>query len=192
MSGDAFDYDLLVIGSGPAGQRAAIQGAKLDKKVAIVERKTVLGGCSVNLGTIPSKTLREAAVELCGYRSREFSGASYAVKQNITMQDLLFRTNRVIQHEIDVTRHQLMRNDVELVPATASFAGPDTMRLDYVDGSTSRTVKSKKIVIAAGTETTLHPPIPFDGNMIFNSDDNLHLYSAPSTISLFMSVVNHL
>ncbi len=68
MSGDAFDYDLLVIGSGPAGQRAAIQGAKLDKKVAIVERRTVLGGCSVNLGTIPSKTLREAALELCGYR----------------------------------------------------------------------------------------------------------------------------
>ena len=72
MAGDSFDYDLLVIGSGPAGQRAAIQGAKLDKRVAIVERKTVLGGCSVNLGTIPSKTLREAALELCGYRSREF------------------------------------------------------------------------------------------------------------------------
>src|SRR3984893_2499601 len=97
MSGASFDYDLLVIGSGPAGQRAAIQGAKLDKKVAIVERKTVLGGCSVNLGTIPSKTLREAALELCGYRSREFYGASYTVKQHITMQDLLFRTNRVIQ-----------------------------------------------------------------------------------------------
>src|SRR5438128_58939 len=108
MSGDSFDYDLLVIGSGPAGQRAAIQGAKLDKKVAIVERRTVLGGCSVNLGTIPSKTLREAALELCGYRSREFYGASYTVKQQITMQDLLFRTDRVIQHEIDVTRHQLL------------------------------------------------------------------------------------
>ena len=74
MSENSYDYDLLVIGSGPAGQRAAIQGAKLDKKVAIVERKTVLGGCSVNLGTIPSKTFREAALELCGYRSREFYG----------------------------------------------------------------------------------------------------------------------
>src|SRR5207237_1867524 len=88
------DYDLLVIGSGPAGQRAAIQGAKLNKKVAIVERRTVLGGCSVNLGTIPSTPLREAALELCGYRSREFHGASYTVQQHITMQDLLFRTNR--------------------------------------------------------------------------------------------------
>src|SRR5580704_5143307 len=97
MSGNAFDYDLLVIGSGPAGQRAAIQGAKLNKKVAIVERRTVLGGCSVNLGTIPSKTLREAALELCGYRSREFYGASYTVKQHITMQDLLFRSDGMLR-----------------------------------------------------------------------------------------------
>jgi NAD(P) transhydrogenase len=91
MADDLFDYDLLVIGSGPAGQRAAIQGAKLDKKVAIVERKAVIGGCSVNLGTIPSKTLREAALDLCGYRAREFYGASYTVKEHITMQDLLGR-----------------------------------------------------------------------------------------------------
>jgi NAD(P) transhydrogenase len=184
MAADSFDYDLLVIGSGPAGQRAAIQGAKLDKKVVIVERKTVLGGCSVNLGTIPSKTLREAALELCGYRSREFYGASYTVKQNITMQDLLFRTNRVIQHEIDVTRHQLMRNYVELAPATASFAGPDTVRLDYVDGSTSRTVKAKKIVIATGTETTRDTHVPFDGNNIFTSDDIFHLDRLPRTLAV--------
>src|SRR3981081_4036529 len=128
-----YDYDLLVIGSGPAGQRTRIQGAKLDKRVAIVERTNVLGGICVNLGTIPSKTLREAVLELSGYRSREFYGASYTVKQNITIQDLLVRTNKVIQHEIDVTRHQLMRNDVELLPATACFSAPDTVRLDYVD-----------------------------------------------------------
>src|SRR5215467_8661246 len=138
----SYDYDLLVIGSGPAGQRAAIQGAKLDKRVAIVERKTVLGGCSVNLGTIPSKTLREAALDLCGYRVREFYGASYTVKQHITMQDLLFRTNRVIQHELDVTRYQLMRNDVELIAATASFVAPDTVRLEYVNGTGSRTLRA--------------------------------------------------
>src|SRR6201984_418493 len=153
MSAESFDYDLLVIGSGPAGQRAAIQGAKLDKKVAIVERKAVLGGCSVNLGTIPSKTLREAALELCGYRSREFYGASYTVKQHITMQDLLFRTDRVIQHEIDVTRHQLRRNDVELLAATACFVAPDTVRLAYVNGASSRTVKASQIAIAAVGDT---------------------------------------
>src|SRR5258708_25254736 len=185
MSGDAFDYDLLVIGSGPAGQRAAIQGAKLDKKVAIVERRTVLGGCSVNLGTIPSKTLREAALELCGYRSREFYGAYYRVKQHITMQDLLFRTNRVIQHEIDVTRHQLMRNNVELIAATASFVAPDTVHLDYVDGASSRRVRVKKIVIATGAETTRDPHIPFDSERIFTSDDALDLDRLPRTLAAF-------
>jgi NAD(P) transhydrogenase len=184
MSGDVFDYDLLVIGSGPAGQRAAIQGAKLDKKVAIVERLSVLGGCSVNLGTIPSKTLREAALELCGYRSREFYGASYTVKQRITMQDLLFRTDRVIQHEIDVTRHQLMRNDVEVIAATASFVAPNAVRLDSVDGAGFRTLKARKIVIAAGAETTRDPHIPFDGERIFTSDDILHLNRLPRTLAV--------
>jgi NAD(P) transhydrogenase len=184
MAEDAFDYDLLVIGSGPAGQRAAIQGAKLDKRVAIVERKAVLGGCSINLGTIPSKTLREAVLELSGYRSREFYGASYTVKQNITIQDLLSRTNRVIHNELDVTRHQLMRNDVELLAAEASFAGPDTVRLDHVDGSTSRVIRARKIVIAAGTETTRDPHIPFDGKQIFTSDDILHLDRLPRTLAV--------
>src|ERR1700746_394223 len=184
MSGDKFDYDLLVIGSGPAGQRAAIQGAKLNKKVAIVERRTVLGGCRDNRATIPSKTLREAALELCGYRSREFYGASYTVKQHITMQDLLFRTNRVIQHEIDVTRHQLMRNDVELLAATASFLAPNTLRLDFVDGTGSRTLRARKIVIAAGAETTRDPHIPFDGERIFTSDDILCLDRLPRTLAV--------
>jgi NAD(P) transhydrogenase len=184
MSADAFDYDLLVIGSGPAGQRAAIQGAKLDKRVAIVERRTVLGGCSVNLGTIPSKTLREAALDLCGYRGREFYGASYTVKQNITMQDLLFRTNRVIAHEIDVTRHQLMRNNVEVIPATASFVAPDAIRLEDVGAGGSRVVKAKKIIIAAGAETTRDPHIPFDGIRIFTSDDVLDLDRLPRTLAV--------
>src|SRR6185295_8276798 len=97
-----FDYDLLVIGSGPAGQRAAIQGAKLHKRVAIVERKSVVGGVCINTGTIPSKTLREAVMHLSGYRERGIYGASYAVKQNITMADLLFRSDHVVRHEIDV------------------------------------------------------------------------------------------
>ena len=179
-----YDYDLLVIGSGPAGQRAAIQGAKLDKKVAVIERTTVLGGISVNLGTIPSKTLREAVLELSGYRSREFYGASYTVKQNITMQDLLVRTNKVIQHEIDVTRHQLMRNGVEVISATAALDGPETVRLDFTDGSTARTVTARQIVIATGTETTPDPKIPLDGRHIFTSDDVFKLDRLPRTLAV--------
>jgi NAD(P) transhydrogenase len=181
MALETYDYDLLVIGSGPAGQRAAIQGAKLDKRVAVIERTAVLGGVSVNLGTIPSKTLREAVLELSGYRSREFYGASYTVKQNITMQDLLVRTNKVIHHEIDVTRHQLMRNGVELISATASFCGPETLRLDFMDGSTARTVTARNIVVAVGTETTRDPHIPLDGKHIFTSDDVLKLDRLPRT-----------
>ena len=181
---NGYDYDLLVIGSGPAGQRAAIQGAKLDKKVAIVEKKTVLGGVSVNLGTIPSKTLREAVLDLSGYREREFYGASYSVKQKITMQDLVLRTDKVIQHEIDVTRHQLLRNGIELIAASASFCGPEAVQLEYVDGSTVRTVKARRIIIATGTEVTRDPHIPFDGKLIFTSDDVLYLDKLPRTLAV--------
>jgi NAD(P) transhydrogenase len=184
MPADSFDYDLVVIGSGPAGQRAAIQGAKLDKKVAVIERKAVVGGCSVNLGTIPSKTLREVALELSGYRSREFYGISYTVKEHITIQDLLVRTDRVIQHEIDVMKHQLRRNDVELIAAEACLLGPETVRLDYVDGRTSRTVNARHIVIAVGTETTRDPHIPFDGQRIFTSDDIFRLDRLPRTLAV--------
>ena len=123
-----YDYDLFVIGSGPAGQRAAIQAAKLDKRVAIAEKKAVVGGVCINTGTIPSKTLREAVLHLSGYRERGFYGAAYSVKQNITLQDLLFRTDQVIRHEIDVTRHQLTRNRVEVLEASAAFLDPHTVR----------------------------------------------------------------
>jgi Pyruvate/2-oxoglutarate dehydrogenase complex, dihydrolipoamide dehydrogenase (E3) component, and related enzymes len=179
-----FDYDLIVIGSGPAGQRAAIQAAKLDKRVALVEKKTVLGGVSVNTGTIPSKTLREAVLDLSGYREREFYGLSYRVKNNITMQDLLVRTHQVISHEIDVTRYQLMRNQVELLSATASFCGPNSLLLDFVDGRGQRIVTARFIVIATGTEATRDPHIPFDGKKIIISDDILNLDHLPKTMTV--------
>ena len=83
-----YDYDMLVIGSGPAGQRAAIQSAKLGKRTAVIERKAVLGGVNINSGTIPSKTLREAVIYLSGYQLRSIYGESYTVKENITMEDL--------------------------------------------------------------------------------------------------------
>jgi NAD(P) transhydrogenase len=184
MAATSYDFDLVVIGSGPAGQRAAIQGAKLDKRVAVIEKTTVVGGVSVNLGTIPSKTLREAVLDLSGFRSREFYGASYRVKENITIQDLLVRTNQVIAHGIDIARHQLMRNHVELISASASFADPHTLRLDLIDGSTSRTISAGTIVIATGTETTRSNHVPFDGKRIFTSDDILHLDELPRSLAV--------
>jgi NAD(P) transhydrogenase len=179
-----YDYDMLVIGSGPAGQRAAIQSAKLDKRTALIERKAVLGGVCINSGTIPSKTLREAVIYLSGYRLRSIYGESYTVKQNITMEDLLFRTEFVIRHEIDVTRHQLQRNGVEMINAEAAFVDPHTLRLTMVDHPGERTVTAAHILIATGTEATRDPKIPFDGQNIFVSDDILTLKKLPRTLAV--------
>ncbi|MBE7467377.1 MAG: Si-specific NAD(P)(+) transhydrogenase [Planctomycetes bacterium] len=180
----AYDYDLLVIGSGPAGHKAAIQAAKLGKKVGVIERKTAVGGVCINTGTIPSKTLREAALRLSGYRDRDLYGASYTVKQHITMADLLFRVEQVIQNEIDVSRHQLMRNDVDILAAHASFVDAHTLRMDYVDSPGKQELRAENVVIAVGTTTTRDPNIPFDGEHIFLSDDVLHLKQLPRTLAV--------
>lgn len=179
-----YDYDLLVIGSGPAGQRAAIQAAKLNKRVAVVERKTILGGVCINTGTIPSKTLREAVMHLSGYRERSLYGASYTVKQNITMSDLMYRTDHVIQHELDIVRHQLQRNRVELVSAEASFVDSNTVRLKFVDERGWRDVTAEFVIIATGTSATKSDRIPFDGQRILISDDILHLDHLPRTLAV--------
>jgi NAD(P) transhydrogenase len=179
-----YDYDMLVIGSGPGGQRAAIQAAKLNKKVAVVEKKTILGGVCINTGTIPSKTLREAVMHFSGYNEHSLYGASYTVKENITMADLLYRTDRVIQHELDIVRHQLQRNRVELISAEASFVDANTIRLKFVDGRGWRDVRAEYIVIATGTSATKSDRIPFDGKRVFISDDLLQLENLPRTLTV--------
>jgi NAD(P) transhydrogenase len=179
-----FDYDLLVIGSGPAGQRAAIQAAKLHRRVAVVERRTVIGGVCINTGTIPSKTLREAVMHLSGYRERELYGASYSVKQNITMEDLLFRADHVMHHEIDVTRHQLMRNHVELLAAEASFVDPHTIQISYLDGSGHRLVSAQNVVIATGTNATRDERVAVDGQHILLSDDIVRMDKLPRSLTV--------
>ena len=179
-----YDYDLLVIGSGPAGQRAAIQAAKLNKRVAVVERKTILGGVCINTGTIPSKTLREAVMHLSGYRERSLYGASYTVKQNITMADLTYRTDHVIQHELDIVRHQLQRNRVELISAEASFVDKNTIQLKFVDERGWRDVSAEYVVIATGTSATKTDSIPLDGKRVFLSDDLLSLDHLPRTLTV--------
>ncbi len=179
-----YDYDLFVIGSGPAGQRAAIQAAKLNKRVAIAERKAVVGGVSVNLGTIPSKTLREAVLYLSGYRERGIYGMAYSVKQKIEMKDLLFRSDHVIRTEIDVVRHQLTRNGVETIAAEASFMDPHTIHLQEVDGTGSHTATAANIIIAVGTHATKDNQITFDGTSVFTSDDILRLDRIPKTLAI--------
>src|ERR1700751_659656 len=118
------EYDLVVIGSGPGGQKAAVASAKLGKKVAVIERSGMLGGVCVNTGTIPSKSMREAVVFLTGMNQRELYGASYRVKDRITPADLLARTHHVIGKEVDVVRNQLMRNRIDLMIGHGRFADP--------------------------------------------------------------------
>ncbi len=184
MTNPVYAYDMIVIGSGPAGQRAAIQAAKLEKRVAIVERKTTLGGVSVNTGTIPSKTLREAVMFLSGYQQRSLYGQSYTVKEKITMNDLIFRTEHVMRSEIDVVRAQLMRNGIEMFAAEAAFVDAHTLRLNFVDERGQRDITAQNIVIACGTTVTRDEHIPFDGQDIFTSDDILQLDAIPRTLTV--------
>src|SRR5689334_2206497 len=122
-------FDLIVIGSGPAGQRAAIQGAKSGKRVVLVESRAVLGGACINTGTIPSKTMREAVLHLSGFYYQNIYGINYRVKEKITMSDLSFRAQHVIKTEIDVTRAQLARNGIDLLNGVASFTSPNRIRV---------------------------------------------------------------
>lgn len=180
----AYDFDMLVLGSGPAGQRAAIQAAKLGKRTAIVERRAVIGGVCINTGTIPSKTLREAVLHLSGYREKNIYGSAYSVKSRISMSDLLFRADYVIRNEIDVTNNQLRRNGVNVLAAKASFLDAHRVRLEFFDGSSQRDVTAENIVIAVGTETACDPSVPVDGQRIFTSDDVLQLEELPRTIAV--------
>ncbi len=172
------DYDLLAIGSGPAGQKAAIQAAKLGRRAAVVERAQV-GGVSVNWGTIPSKTLREAIVYLTGLSQRSTYGDSYRVKEEITIADLRHRTQHVIGREIDVVRHQLMRNHVHLLEGTASFVDPHTVQ---VSGRDERRVTAEYVVIAAGTTPARPPAVDFDDRTILDSDGLLRLDRIPASV----------
>src|ERR1700744_3436665 len=143
-----YDYDLVVIGSGPGGQKAAIAAAKLDRRVAVVERPRMLGGGCLNTGTIPSKTLREAVLYLTGLDQREMYGQAYRVKEEITISDLTARTQHVVGRESDVLRNQLTRNRVALLPGLAHFVEPNVLEVDRGDGGMSRRVIANNIIIA--------------------------------------------
>src|ERR1700744_467900 len=142
-------YDLLVIGSGPSGQRAAVSAVKKGKRVALVEMRSVVGGVCINTGTIPSKTMREAVLHLSGYNYRSIYGMNYRVKEKITMADLAFRVQHVIKTEIDVTEAQLSRNGIDILPGVASFENPHKLRVENSRGVS--TYEAESIVIGVGT-----------------------------------------
>jgi NAD(P) transhydrogenase len=180
--GSMQEYDLVVIGSGPGGQKSAIAAAKLGKTVAVIERGLMLGGVCVNTGTIPSKTLREAVVYLTGMNQRELYGASYRVKEKITPADLLARTQHVIGKEIDVVRSQLMRNRIELYVGQARFLDAHTVHVDDPNRAERVTVSGRRIVIATGTKPLRPAGVEFDDSRVLDSDGILDLKSIPSSM----------
>lgn len=176
------EYDLVVIGSGPGGQKAAIAAAKLGKRVAMVEKGNMLGGVCVNTGTIPSKTLREAVLYLTGMNQRELYGASYRVKENITPADLLARTQHVITKEIEVVRSQLLRNRVELLVGVGSFLDEHTILVEDASRGDKMTITAKFVVIATGTLPARPSGVSFDSHRVLDSDGILDLTSIPTTM----------
>jgi NAD(P) transhydrogenase len=175
------DFDLLVIGSGPGGQKAAIAAAKLDRRVAIVERPEMLGGVCLNTGTIPSKTLREAVLYLTGLDQREMYGQSYRLKDEITIADLTARTRHVVSRENDVVRSQLTRNRVTILTGTARFTSPTSVGIDG-GGDRRREVTATNIVIATGTRPARPATVAFDERTIIDSDGILLLDKVPRSM----------
>ncbi len=173
-------YDLVVIGSGPAGQRAAIQGAKSGKRVAVVERREVIGGTCINTGTIPSKTIREAVLHLSGYLNQNIYGANYRVKEKITVNDLAFRVQHVIKTEIDVIAAQLSRNNIELLTGIASFIDPNTIQVENSRGMSQ--YGAEFVVIATGTKPATSSKVPTNGRNIIDSDQVLLMPDIPKTL----------
>jgi NAD(P) transhydrogenase len=180
MPTNGYDYDLVVLGSGPAGQKAAICAAKLHKKVAIVEKKWELGGVCVHSGTIPSKTLREAVLYLSGFRERTFYGRNYQLNDHVVMADLTFRVDAAIKRETEVVQAQLHRNNVVTVEGYGHFADPHTIEVESAEGV--QKVTSENFLIATGTRPAADQHYQLDGTHIFNSDQLLLLHEVPKEL----------
>jgi len=173
-------FDLIVIGSGPAGQRAAIQGAKCGRHVVVVEQREIVGGACVNTGTIPSKTMREAVMHLSGFQYQGIYGVNYRVKEKITMADLGFRVNQVIKTEVDVTQAQLTRNGVEVLTGRASFLDATHVRVENSKGQSD--LEATTTIIATGTKPATSSTVPINGRTIINSDQILQIPDIPKTL----------
>lgn len=173
-------HDLIVIGSGPAGQKAALLAAKLGKRVVIVDRTDSVGGVCIHTGTVPSKAIREAVLHLTGLRERSVYGDSYAVKQSITMDDLLYRCRHVVRTEVDVIRSQMSRGGVTMLFGSASFVDPETVRVQRDDETTE--VKASHVLVATGTNPARPSTVPFTPGVVIDSDELLTLARLPKSM----------
>ena len=170
-------FDLIVIGSGPAGQKGAIAASKMGKKVAVIDRISMIGGVSLHRGTIPSKTLREVIIYLSGIRQRAFYGEDYAVKQEISTNDLASRVQQVEMREMGVIYDQLYRNGIHLHYGLARFVDEYTVEIESNEGTLK--LHADHFLIACGTRPADNPSVPFDGETILNADQILNLQRMP-------------
>src|SRR5580704_3527044 len=173
-------FELIVIGSGPGGQRAAIQAVKAGKRVALVEKQSAVGGVCINTGTIPSKTMREAVLHLSGFYDQSFYGANYHAKDHITMADLNFRVQRVIENEVSVIGDQLKRNGVDLIHGVGRFTDPHHVRVENSNGFSE--LEGEYIILATGTKPAANSKVPINGRNIINSDQILSMPQVPRTL----------
>jgi NAD(P) transhydrogenase len=178
-----YDYDMLVIGSGPSGRRAAVQSAKIGKSVLVIEKGRRVGGVSVHTGTIPSKTLRETVLNLSGWRERGFYGRSYRVKQDIDATDLMSRLRKTLDHEVEVLEHQFSRNAVRSARGEGRFVGPHEIEITEETGE-KRLHSAAHILIACGTRPFRPEYVPFNGTTVFDSDEIVELPSLPRSLTV--------
>ncbi len=176
-------YDVIVIGSGPAGKTAAIQAAKLGRKVAVIDGMSEVGGVCVHTGTIPSKTMRETVLNLTGWRERGFYGRSYRVKQDISAQDLMQRLNMTLKREVDILEDQLVRNGVEITCGHGRFSGDKTIEVDTGNGDVVG-MNADKFIITVGTRTYRPDYVPFNGSTVIDSDEVTHMRKLPRSITV--------
>jgi NAD(P) transhydrogenase len=181
-------YDLVVIGAGPAGQKGAIQAAKLGKRVVVIDRTTRLGGACLNQGTIPSKTLREAILDLTGFRKRSFYGRS-AQDPQISINDLNYRLHRVIEEQNGLIERQFSKNNIAILRGTARFVGPH--RIDVLDEADEvvKTIEADRFLIATGSRPRNPIEVPFDDDRVLDSDRLLRLGYLPESMLVLGSGV---
>jgi NAD(P) transhydrogenase len=175
------NYDLVVIGSGPAGQKAAINGAKLGKRVAVIERAGMVGGVSVHSGTVPSKTLRDAILYLTGFNERAFYGQDYRLRDGINRDEIASRVRMIVTRETHLVRSQFNRNGIAELDGTGRFLDPHTLEISSPGGRTT-TVRGNYVMIACGARPAQSPSIPVDGKHIVDTDRLPELSGLPREI----------
>jgi NAD(P) transhydrogenase len=176
-------YDLVVIGSGPAGEKGAAQAAYFGKRVAVVEREPYPGGAGINTGTVPSKTLRETALYFSGLRQRGLYGVDYHVNTDLTVKDFMYRQQEVVRSLRQVVVENIERHRIHFVHGDARFEDPHTIRVSR-EGQPDRRLHGDVVLIATGSVPTRPPEVPFTDPRIHDSDEILELQRLPGTLAV--------